>query len=299
MMFSSAAQAARVLPGPLVDSAWLAANLDQVVVLEVDNGSAGAAAYAVGHVPGAAFVNFGVVRANRVIDGVAVQKMVPLPEAFEGVMQSAGVNQDSSVVITFAGKTTDDLTFATRLFWTLKYFGHDDVALLDGGKAQWIAAGYPLSTAAGSPLPGNFIALKEEADMYATTAEVVDAIEDANIQLVDVRPLAYYLGLIYKSDYVYAPGHVPTAKNAPLELFVASEAPLTFLDPEQIAAALEAVGVNPEGANIAVCNSGHTASGLWFVMHELLGNKRSELYDGSMHEWTLDPSRPLTTMQMD
>jgi thiosulfate/3-mercaptopyruvate sulfurtransferase len=215
-------------------------------------------------------------------------------------MQATGVNQDSPVVITFAGKTTDDVTFATRLYWTLKYFGHDDVALLNGGKAQWVRAGLPLSTVAGTTLPGNFVAVKEEADMYATTAEVADAIEDANIQLIDVRPLPYYLGLQTKSDYVYAPGHVPTAKNAPLELlFASATAPLTFASQEQIVAALEAVGVNPQGANIGICNSGHTGSGIWFVMHELLGNTRSELYDGSMHEWTIDPSRPVTTMQMD
>lgn len=298
-MFSANAQAKQALPGPMVDTTWLAANLDEVTVIEIDNGSAGAAAYAAGHVPGAVFVNFGAIRVTRPIDGVMVQKMVPLPETFEAVMQAAGVNQESPVVITFAGKTTDDVTFATRLYWTLKYFGHDDVALLNGGKAQWVAAGLPLSTVKETPAPGNFVAGKEEADMFATTAEVVDAVEDKT-QIVDVRPLPYYLGLQTKSDYVYKPGHVPTAKNAPLELlFTSSTAPLLFRSNEEIIAALAAVGVDPKEKTIPVCNSGHTASGLWFVMHELLGNKRNELYDGSMHEWTIDPSRATTVMQMD
>lgn len=299
-MFSANAHADAVLPGPMVDTTWLAANLDQVKVIEIDNGSAGAAAYAAGHVPGAVFVNFGAIRTNRLIDGYVVTRMVPTPEHFQAVMQAAGVNQEAPVVITFAGKTTDDVTFATRLYWTLKYFGHDDVALLNGGKAQWVAAGLPLSTVKETPAPGTFVAVKEEADMYATTPEVVDAVEDENIQLVDVRPLPYYLGLQTKSDYVFKPGHVPTAKNAPLELlFTSSTAPLLFRSSDEIAAALAAVGVDPQGATIPVCNSGHTASGLWFAMHELLGNRQNELYDGSMHEWTLDPSRPTTVMQMD
>jgi thiosulfate/3-mercaptopyruvate sulfurtransferase len=292
LIVAPAAMAAKVLPGPLVSSDWLSANLDNVTILEVAKSSS--AFDSEGHIPGAVFVNWGDVRANRNIDGVDLLKMVTTPEAFESLMQSKGVNQNSNIVITFAGVSMDDVTFGTRLYWALKYFGHDDVALLNGGNAQWVADGYALSTEAAGVELGNFVSVREEADMYGTTVEVSDAISDTNTQLVDVRSLSYYLGLKMKS-YVYNPGHVPSAKNLPYELLFSAQPPLTFVAVEDIAQAMTAVGLDPDSAFITICNSGHKASGLWFVIHELMGNKRAELYDGSMHEWTVDMSRPVST----
>ncbi|MDH3997696.1 MAG: rhodanese-like domain-containing protein [Desulfuromonadales bacterium] len=291
LIITPAAMASKVLPGPLVNSEWLDANISKVIVLDVAKSSASYDTE--GHIPGAVFVSWGDVRAKRNVDGVDLIKLIPLADDFAALMRSAGVDQDSSVVVSCEGDTYDAVTFATRLLWTLKYFGLDDVALLDGGNAQWVAEGYALTTEASSVVEGNFVAVKEEADMYATTAEVVNGITDFNSQLLDGRELSYYLGVKMKS-YVYNPGHVPSAKNLPYELLFSAEPPYTFADVDDVAQAMTATGLDLDGAFITICNSGHKASGQWFVIHELMGNKRTELYDGSMHEWTMDTSLPVS-----
>jgi len=155
------------LPGPLVESGWLAANLDQVVILDVrkDVGSFTRQAkmkkdkktgklFIVsvgGHIPGARLVNYKKVRATRSIDGKEVTRMLPAQADFEALMHQAGLSNDSAVVIVSKGMSGDDLTMAARLYWQLKYFGHDKVTILNGGMAQWILDGRKLTLTDSEP----------------------------------------------------------------------------------------------------------------------------------------------------
>jgi len=311
LALAGAARAAE-LPAPLVDTRWLAEHLDEVLVLDVRGDPR---TYSVpprwhrdrrtgrrylaqlgGHVPGAVLVEYGRLRTERLIGGRKVQKMLPPRDVFERLMRSAGLDPEEPVVIVTEGLGPGDMTIATRVYWQLKYYGHDNVAILDGGLLQWLLEGRPVETAAPKVRPGRWRATAERRELLATSEDVERARQEGSAQLVDSRALAQYFGLS-KPPYVYAYGHIPGAKAFPNELYVSAErGGARFVDPGRLAKLARRLGIDPERPAIAYCNSGHLASGAWFVLHELLGNRQVRLYDGSMHQWTLE-GRPVATVE--
>jgi thiosulfate/3-mercaptopyruvate sulfurtransferase len=301
------------LPGPLVDTAWLAKHHKQVVVLDVRadvKSFTEAPVYATdkktgkkvlakvsGHIPGSVLVDYKNVRTKRKVGNLEVDYLIPEKSIFEKLMQDAGVNRDSTVVIATKGVNNLDMTMATRVYWQLKYFGDDKIAILNGGLNEWIKDGHEVSTAPSSAKPGNWVATAEHKELLASSDDVAKAVKDKQVQLVDNRPLSQYLG-VAKQPYVYEYGHIPGAKPYPNELFVAAGGPAKFLPTPQLKDLAKQMGVKTDAKTITYCNSGHLASGGWFMMHELMGNKNVKLYDGSMHEWTLE-KHPVTAMKME
>lgn len=291
--FHAMAAHALEVPGPVATTDWVAKHLQQVTLLDVRKDTE---SYAKGHIPGAVLLNWKQVRVKRQENGVDFIKLVPTPEQFEQQMQAAGVNQDSAVVVTSKGAASKDLTFATRLYWTLKYYGHDNVTFLDGGTRKWAADKHPLSEKVPTPKPGDFKPGKPRADILATVPQVQAAIQDPAVSLLDGRVQEYYFGLEYKSSYVYAKGHIPTAHNLPHVLLFKHDkaSDTTLLRPvEELKALFQAVQVDPAKPVIAYCDSGHYSTGHWFVLHELLGNSGAASFDGSMHQWTKDKENPV------
>jgi thiosulfate/3-mercaptopyruvate sulfurtransferase len=310
---SSAAQAVQV-PGPLVDTAWLAKNQKNVLILDVRENPKTFTSKPVikvdkktrkmsivnvgGHIPGAVLVDYKKIRAKKKVDGVELEKMLPGKAAMENIMQSLGANQDSAIVIVSRGMNNLDMTGATRMYWQLKYYGHDNMGILDGGVAQWLMDGHKVSVSPTPVTKGNWKATAERNDLLATSEDVARAVKDGSVQLVDNRPISQYLGVVYKKSYVYAPGHIPTAKSFPNELFTAPGAPAKFNSKAKLTSLSEAMGIDPNKTSINYCNSGHLATGGWFYLHEVMGNKNVKMYDGSMHEWTKE-KRPVVTMKME
>lgn len=301
------------VPGPLVSTDWLANHQADVVVLDVRSNTKSFIAKPVfrkdkktgknrlitvgGHIPKAALVNYKQVRAKRKIGGKEVTRLIPTGADFETLMQQSGVNQDSVIVIVSRGQDNSDLTMATRLYWTLKYYGHDNMGILDGGMAQWLTESRKAVTRTVKPATGNWRAGKGRSEILATTSDVEAAMKDGSSSLVDNRPLSQYLGTRKKS-YVYDKGHIPGAKVFPNELMNSAGMPAKFLPADELQQLVQAMGINNEVDAITYCNSGHLASGGWFIMSELLGNKNVKLYDGSMHEWTLN-KLPTRTLKME
>ena len=304
---------AATLPGPLVDAAWLAANRDKVVVLDVrvdprsftrqprfvkDRKSGKRVlVQANGHIPGAIWIDYKKIRGTRIVDGRKVEKMILDKAAFEQIMQSMGVPAGKPLVITSRGQSNGDMTMATRLYWQLKYYGTDDMAILDGGLAAWIVAGNPVETRMPKAGKGDWVATAERKDIFASSDEVAKAVQQGNAQLVDNRPLDQYLGVWHKS-YVYAPGHIPGARLYSNSLMTRPRLPATFLPVNDLKQLARGLGLEPGKPTITYCNSGHLASGGWFIWHELFGNKQTKLYDGSMHEWTLE-KRPTHKYELE
>ena len=281
------------LPGPLVDTQWLNANLKSkdLVVLDV---RVEKDSNAFGYVPGSRFWDWDTVRVDRIIDGVALDSMVPTKEQFEALMRALNVTNDDNVVIAPLSHNPSSFTMGTRAYWTLKYFGHDKVALLDGGVAKWTAEKREISKTPAAP--GKASAYKVTAtrgDILALTPDVLSAVEKKNVQLVDGRTAEFYLGE-KKKDYVSAKGHIPGAKLVPnSDLMDTNTGALKSVP--QLKELFTVNGVDSAKPTITYCDSGHLSSGVWFIEHELLGNKNVKLYDGSMHEWTKDAKRPVTT----
>ena len=311
-LWAASAHAINV-PGPLVETSWLAKHAKQVVILDVrkdlksftgkpvlakDKKSGKLVVKSVGaHIPGAMLVNYKKIRVNRQRDGMKLESIIPLKADFEAQVQAWGVNKDSAIVIVSKGLDNGDMTMATRLYWQLKYFGHDNMAILNGGMAQWLTEKRAISNAAASAGKGNWVATAERNELLATNKEVAAALKKGT-QLVDNRPLSQYLG-VYKKSYVYAEGHLPGAKSYPNELFVANKAPAKFLATDKLRDLSKGMGINNNAETITYCNSGHLASGGWFIMHELMGNKNVRLFDGSMHEWTKQKGADVTAMKME
>ena len=282
-------------PGPVVETDWLESNLQNVIVLDVRKKPQ----QDTQRIAGASLIPWTKVRAKKKENGVDLIKMLPEKQAFEKLMKNAGVNNDSMIVVTSESTNEANTFFGTRLYWQLKYFGHDNVALLNGGNVKWFKEKRASSNKSTDPGKGIFKVSKVNGDILATTKDIEKTVKDKNATLIDARSEDMYLGLFYKKKYVYGAGHIPGAKSADGNIFLKHGEIKTFYDPEKIKAALMAKGIDPESKSITYCNSGHLASGLWFIEHELLGNNDVALYDGSMHAWTKNSERPLVSMKVE
>ena len=301
------------LPGPLVDTDWLEQHLDEVKMLDVREDIESFTRKAVlvrkrftgdlklrrtgAHIPGAVLVDYLNIRTSREIDGRSVRRMLPEKTEFQELMQSWGVNSDDVIVIMSLGASNGDMTLATRLYWQVKYFGHDNVAILDGGVVQWLLEEKSASIEVSEPVPGNWLASEERDSILASSDDVSKAIKEKNTQLVDTRSLGFYLGAI-KQSYVRKKGHIPGAKVFPDELLTSAGAPAYFSDPEDIQKMANELGIDVRANIITYCNSGQLASASWFVFSELMGNKNVKLYDGSMHQWAIE-KRAVIKMKME
>jgi len=297
LLYVTAPALARV-PGPLVTPEWLADNLKNVVILDVRDEPKTFSAE--GHIPGSVFVPWSSVRSTVQEDGVALDDMLPPPDVFANLMRKSGVRSDSSIVIASRGLTANDLFLQTRLYWQLRYYGHDDVAVLDGGVAAWAIGQRPLTRRSTKVAAGNWSARGEVKELLARTPDVEQAAQSRSAVLADARPVRSYLGLDGHSAKVSGPGHVPGAKHFDSSLFVIQGRPARFRAMPELRQLVAGLGLDTGGKPIITyCETGDWASGTWFVLHELLGYKTTSLYDGSMHAWTKNQNRPRTQFKME
>jgi len=301
------------LPKPMVEVDWLENHLEDVFILDVRNDLTSferSPKFSInketkkqhlvrvgGHIPGASKLKFKKVRGTQIVKGKKIKFNLPEKTKFETLLQQAGVNQNSKIVVVSNASSDLDLTMATRVYWQLKYFGHEEISLLNGGTAKWLIDGNKVETTKSSKPVGDWKVTAERKELLANSEEVEAAIQDSNILLVDVRPLAQYLGKS-KNFNVKARGHIPTAKLYSLDLITTGSTPVMFSSKTELQQIADALGADTSKAAITYCNSGHMASGGWFVLHELLGNKNVKLYDGSMHQWTAE-NRQVVTMKME
>ena len=295
------------LPGPLVTASWLAQHAGEVTILDVrddlgsfknapefdtDKVSGKKTLTALGgHIPGSLLLDFTKVRVERTIDGRVIKALLPDRTYFESLMRDAGVVKGKPIVITMPGQSVEDLDEAARTYWSLKVYGQDSVAILDGGVAGWIDSGQPVTVDTPTLPRGDWHASELHKELVANSQDVADAEAD-KVQLVDARPLPFYVGL-QKKSIVKAAGHIAGAVDFPTDVVAASQGTVAhFLTAEQYRAVLSKIGVNSQARTITYCNTGHLAAGAWFVLSEVLGNKQVKLYEGSMQEWTLE-SRPV------
>lgn len=287
------------VPSPLVDPAWLNSHREEVIILQVSGPLASfttapevkkedgniVVESVSGHIPGASFVDFNQVRVKRAVNGKMVKGLIPLKADFEKLAQSWGVNKDSAIVIVPAGLNTSDVDEATRLYWQFKYYGQKNMAILDGGMAAWLAAGLPAATDAPKNQSGNWVATGEDTGILATYAEVKGVIANKSMQLADARPQNQYMGVFTKKGELS--GHLPGAKDFPPDLVTTAGASAKFLPATSYKSMMLAEGIDPDAATITYCNTGHLASGLWFVAHEIVNNKKAKMYDGSLLEYSI------------
>lgn len=247
--------------------------------------SYGRGAYLDEHVPGAMYAD---LNADLSAPASASSGRHPLPPAaqFEARLRAWGVNAGSRVVAYDDGNGA----YAARLWWMLRWLGHDDVAVLDGGMRRWLQLDLPLSEEVPVPVPGDFEA-RPRPDMTASAREVLAAAADPAARVLDARAPERYRGEVEPIDRVA--GHIPGARNHPFGLSLDAQG--RFLPPaalrESLAAALGSVA--PRAA-VVYCGSGVTACHVLLAL-EHAGLAGARLYPGSWSEWSSDASRPVAT----
>ena len=270
--------------GPLVDVDWLRAELGQPGLRVVDcrwrlgRPGAGREAYLAGHVPRAAFLDLDTDLADP--PGERGRHPLPDPARFAAAARAAGVSAGSRVVAyDEAGEGG-----AARLWWLLRHFGHDDVAVLDGGLTAWREEGGELVPGEEHPPAGDFTARPRDDD-----AAEADEIEAGGLTLIDARAAERYDGRVEPVDPVA--GHIAGAANVPFgELALGGR----YLPPAELRERLEQAGATEEGEFVAYCGSGVSACTL--VLAAELAGLRARLYPGSWSEWcryhpAQDPTR--------
>jgi thiosulfate/3-mercaptopyruvate sulfurtransferase len=266
---------------PLVDAEWVHAHKDDpdVVVLDVRNAITedSRETFEEGHIPGAVYSNYLEDGWRTKRDDVPGQ--LPTVASLEALIGGLGIGNDDHVVVVAAGENALDMGSATRVYWTFKVLGHEKVSVLNGGHAAY-AEDYPLATGWNAPKPALFTG-RLQRDLIADRRQVASALRSGT-GLMDNRPPKQYRGE-EKHEAATRPGTLPGARNVP-------ESSLTdggrFVGEEQIATLLKQAGLDRESEQIAFCNTGHWASLGWFASHELLGNDKATVYDGSMTDWT-------------
>lgn len=289
LLLSGPVSAERLTDQPLVDAPWLKQNLGQasLVVLDIRDVVEKVNPYSQGHIPGAVNAPYGTAGWRTEVHGVPGQ--LPPLEKIQALIGSLGIENTDHVVIVPAGLDSSEFGGATRIYWTFKTLGHDAVSILDGGWRGWQAANGDVSTEAAKPKPAQF-AVEIDNNYLATTADVEQGLKDG-VNLVDGRPAEQYLGKA-KSPVVRVAGTIPGAINIEhSKLYDAKSA--SFANREQVEALVREAGFNLDDENITFCNTGHWASLPWFALSEVLGNKSTRMYDGSMAEWAADPARSI------
>lgn len=274
---------------PLVTAEWLKAHAgdENVLILDirddVENTDLGDLPY----IANAVVAPYGSAGWRTEVDGVPGQ--IPPAEQIAGLIGGLGIDGDDHVVIVPWGTDSSEFGGATRVYWTFKYLGHEDVSILDGGWRQYDAQGGERVAEAAVPEATTFPYAINEA-LRATTADVEAALA-AGTKLIDARPEEQHLGQS-KSPVVRVEGTIPGSLNLPHSNFYSAEY-ASFAQPETLQALTEALGVGADEDNIVFCNTGHWASIAWFGLHEVAGNENAAMYDGSMAEWAADPARPI------
>ncbi|HTX32760.1 MAG TPA: sulfurtransferase [Solirubrobacteraceae bacterium] len=269
--------------GPLITGNELA-HLDPPPIIldvrwEIATG-ADRSAYLEAHVPGAQFVDLD----RQLSDPPSERGRHPLPdgERFGVEMRSLGVSGARPVVVYDAAASMA----AARAWWVLRYFGHPQVAVLDGGLAGWVAAGQPVTHEVSDPAPGDFVA--QPGAMPVLDASQAGELARRGV-LLDARARERFAGELEPIDPVA--GHIPGARNRPTAENV--DAAGRFKAPSVLRAAFESSGVRDDVPVGAYCGSGVTAA------HAVLALERAgyeaALYPGSWSEWVADPSRPVAT----
>jgi thiosulfate/3-mercaptopyruvate sulfurtransferase len=262
----------------LVSTDWVAEHLedDSIRIVEVDENPA---LYAEAHIPGA----IGFDWKNDLQD--QVKRDFLGPEDFGRLFGERGISNEHTIVL-YGDRNN---WFAAYTYWYLKYYGHDNVRLMNGPREKWIAEGKPTSTDVPSHEPTTFDAQQGDRAIRATRDEVRAVVDGGNgKKLVDVRSPQEFSGELiamagYEQEGAQRGGHIPGAASVPWAQAVREDG--TFKSREELEELYRGKGVLSEDPIIAYCRIGERSAHTWFVLHELLGHGDVKNYDGSWTEW--------------
>lgn len=257
----------------LVGAGWLAGHLEDERVRLLDV-SSDPDVYVHGHLPGADYLHW---RADLTARHGPVGGQVLSREALARALSARGITEDHTIVL------YDDClgVYAARAYWVLKYYGHADVRLLDGGRAAWEAEGHGLITDAPRREPTVYVARAPDRAIRAEWREVIDRLQDPGTRYLDVRTAMEYTG---HEPPTARGGHIPGAVNVNWAHAISDDGRLR--PTEELERLYRRAGISPEYDIIVYSQIGVRSAHTWFVLHELLGYPSVSNYDGSWDEYS-------------
>ena len=243
----------------------------------------GRAEYDEAHIPGAVFLD---IQGQISDPDTRLKFMAPSAERFADAMGALGIGDDSRVVLYSAGS----IMWATRVWWMLRAFGFDRIAVLDGGWEKWRAEGRPVSSEPGRYPPARFTA-RLKPGQFVGSKYVLSRLDDADTVAVNALAPEFHLG---EGPSRYGrPGRIPGSVNVPAATLL-DPANGAFVPLDEARRLHEDTGITPDRHVVAYCGGGISATVGLFLLHQL-GYTDLNLYDGSMGEWAHDPDLPIET----
>jgi thiosulfate/3-mercaptopyruvate sulfurtransferase len=264
-------------PEVLVDTQWVADHLNdpKLKIVEVDVDTS---AYDTGHIKGAIGLDW-----RKDLQARPIRDLLS-KEALEALLSSKGISNSDTVLV----YGDNNNWFAAWFVWNLKYYGHQDVRLINGGRKKWQDEGRELVTDAPVIKPATYKAGQPNKSIRALRDEVLADLGKAGVVLVDVRSPKEYSGELLAPENLpqegaQRGGHIPGAANIPWGQAVREDG--TFKSVDELRDLYGGKGVTADKAVIAYCRIGERSSHTWFVLHYLLGYPNVRNYDGSWTEW--------------
>ena len=264
-------------PEVLVTTEWVVQNLTnpklRLVEVDVDT-----SAYDQGHVPGAAGWNWQTELQDM------VRRDLVDRAAFEQLLGRTGITNDTTVIV----YGDNNNWFAAWAFWQLKYYGHGDVRIMNGGRKKWLEEKRPITTEAPKITPATYNAKDPDKLIRARRDEVFAVLDRrSDAQLVDVRSVDEFTGKVIAppgmTETAQRGGHIPGAASIPWAQAVNEDG--TFKNADALTQLYGGKGITGQKEVIAYCRIGERSSHTWFVLKYLLGYERVRNYDGSWTEW--------------
>ena len=261
----------------LVSVEWVAANCDDpnVRLIEVDVDTT---SYDTGHIANAVGWNWETQLQQD------LSRDLVSPEEMKSLLETSGISNETKIVL----YGDNNNWFAAWAFWQLKYYGHDNVRLMDGGRVKWLAEDRPLTTDTPSHLKGSYSVPEPNRDLRIYRDELLQELSSDNLRLVDVRSNEEYTGKFlappaFPQEGAQRAGHIPNAKNIPWGQAVNEDG--TFKSIQELQQLYGANDIDGSKDVVTYCRIGERAAHSWFVLTQLLGFEKVRNYDGSWTEW--------------
>lgn len=251
----------------------------------LDDPQYGKRSYEQAHIPGAVYLDLEADLSGPVIPGQTGRHPLPQPQQLIQRLRTAGLNNDSEVVLYDDGPGA----FAARAWWLLAWLGkRSGVYLLDGGLKAWCAAGGPMSSEPAVVAPGNFEGTPDNS-LLIDARQLLADLQQPGLTLLDARALPRFLGEQEPIDPVA--GHIPGAQCVPFNGNLDEDG--RFLSPQALEERFRPLVATTSAERlVAYCGSGVTACHNLFALC-LAGHPLAKLYAGSWSEWITDPQRPV------
>ena len=272
-----------VNPEALVSTEWLADHISASDVQVIDASRVlpnvdrnPHAEFLEKHIPGAQFFDI-----NDIADkNHQLPHMLPSAEQFSSKIGKMGIRDGVKVI---AYDSNGGFSASCRAWWMFRVFGHEDVAILNGGLPKWVVEGRTINSHSQTPGVGDFMARKNNS-LVRDVSQMLANIEGGQEQVADARSPGRFLGVDPEPRPSSKKGHIPGSVNLPYNLLMDSSKNYVFRSADEIMDAIQSAGIIPDKPLIATCGSGVTACVIALALY-LVGYKETAVYDGSWAEW--------------